>query len=60
MARGSMDALLTLLAVVVTAAINGAVTVAVLRTELRHLRREVTRAHLRLDRVAAPNVTVAE
>ena len=39
----------TLLLVVGTAALNGAVTWGVIRTEMKYLRRDVNHAHKRLD-----------
>lgn len=46
-----MDELLVILA---TAAVNVAVTLAVVKTELRYLRRDVDAAHRRLDAIRAP------
>ncbi len=45
---------------VLTGAVNGVVTLALLKLELRHLRREAVRAHLRLDKIGAPNVTLED
>lgn len=50
--------MIELLTIACTAAVNVAVTLAVLRAELRHLRRDNTRAHRRLDMIGAPNVTL--
>lgn len=43
--------------IVATAAVNAAVTLAVLKVELRHLRADNVRAHKRLDMIGAPNFT---
>lgn len=37
--------------IVLTAVVNGAVTWGVVRTELKYMRRDVDRAHTRLDRI---------
>lgn len=43
-----------LIVIAITAAINIAVTLAVVRVELRYLRRDVDAAHRRLDTIGAP------
>lgn len=43
-----------LVAIGLTALVNVAVTIAVVRVELRYLRRDVDAAHRRLDRINAP------
>lgn len=52
--------ILELAVILGTAAVNGAIMLAVLKAELRHVRRENTRAHRRLDMIGAPNVTLDE
>lgn len=42
------------LLIIATAAVNVAVTLAVVKLELRYLRRDVDRAHRRLDLIGAP------
>lgn len=44
-----------LIIIVVTALVNGAVTWGVVRTELRMLRRDVDRAHRRLNLLGVPD-----
>jgi len=39
---------------IITAAINGAVTWGVVRTELKYHRRDIDAAHKRLDNIGAP------
>lgn len=41
--------------VIVTAALNAAVSLAVVRVELRYLRRDIDAAHKRLDALYAPS-----
>ncbi len=43
-----------LLTIAITAAINVVVTLAVVKVELRYLRRDVDAAHRRLDTIGAP------
>lgn len=53
-----LELLLSLLPSAIAGAACGLVAWGGLRAELRDLRRELTRAHLRLDAIRAPNVTL--
>ena len=52
------ELLMQLLSAIVAGAACGLVALGGMRAELRHLGREVTRAHKRLDAIGAPNVTL--
>jgi hypothetical protein len=46
------------LLIILTAVLNVAVTLAVVKVELRYLRRDVDAAHRRLDALGAPGATM--
>lgn len=50
----SQSEIISLLIVVIGAALNGAVVYGVVRTELKYHRRDIDAAHKRLDRIGAP------